>query len=33
MEKDFWPAYPSKVASIEVPTWEEMRWLDRQDES
>jgi hypothetical protein len=33
MEKDFWPAYPSQVASIEVPTWEEMRWLDRQDES
>jgi hypothetical protein len=28
---DFWPAYPAKIASIEVPTWEEMRWLDRQD--
>jgi hypothetical protein len=27
---DFWPAYPTKVASIEVPTWEEMRWLDKQ---
>ncbi len=31
MEKDFWPAYPAKIASIEVPTWEEMRWLDRED--
>jgi hypothetical protein len=30
LEKDFWPAYPTKVASIEVPTWEEMRWLDKQ---
>jgi hypothetical protein len=32
MEKDFWPAYPAKIASIEVPTWEEMRWLDKQGE-
>ncbi len=29
MEKDFWPSYPAKVASIEVPTWEEMRWLEK----
>jgi hypothetical protein len=32
MERDFWPAYPSKVASIEIPTWEEMKWLERQDD-
>jgi hypothetical protein len=32
MEKDFWPAYPAKIASVEVPTWEEMRWLDRVGE-
>jgi hypothetical protein len=32
LENDFWPAYPTKVASIEVPTWEEMRWLDRQED-
>jgi hypothetical protein len=32
VEKDFWPGYTDQVASIEVPTWEEMRWLDRQHE-
>lgn len=32
MENDFWPAYPSRVASIEVPTWIEMNWLDRQED-
>ncbi len=31
MENDDWPAYPPRIASIEVPTWEEMRWLDRED--
>lgn len=31
MEKDFWPAYPQRVSSIEVPTWEEARWLERED--
>jgi hypothetical protein len=30
LDRDYWPAYPTKVASIEVPTWEEMRWLDKQ---
>ncbi len=29
IERDFWPAYPPKVASIEVPTWEELRWLEK----
>lgn len=33
LERDFWPAYPAAVASIEVPTWIEMDWLERQDES
>ncbi len=31
MKTDDWPAYPARIASIEVPTWEEMRWLDRED--
>lgn len=30
LEKDFWPAYPTAVASIELPTWEELRWLERE---
>jgi hypothetical protein len=29
LERDFWPGYSEEVASIEVPTWEEMRWLER----
>jgi hypothetical protein len=32
LEKDFWPAYPTRVASIEIPTWEELRWLDKQQD-
>ncbi len=31
MANDDWPAYPAKIASIEVPTWEETRWLERED--
>ncbi len=30
LEKDFWPAYPEQVASIEVPTYEEMKWLEKE---
>ena len=33
MAEDFWPAYPPRVASIEVPTYEEMRWLERRDDA
>lgn len=29
LEDDSWPAYTEQVASIELPTWEEMRWLSR----
>jgi hypothetical protein len=29
LENDHWPAYDERVASIEVPTFEEMRWLER----
>jgi hypothetical protein len=29
LERDFWPGYPEQVASIEVPTYEELRWLER----
>lgn len=29
LETDTWPAYASKVASIELPAYEEMRWLER----
>lgn len=31
LDQDVWPAYPSEVASLELPTWEEMRWLERED--
>jgi PDDEXK-like domain of unknown function (DUF3799) len=30
LKNDTWPAYSLNVASIEVPTWEELRWLERQ---
>jgi hypothetical protein len=33
LENDFWPSYPARVASIEVPTWVEMDWLEREGES
>jgi hypothetical protein len=32
LERDFWPGYPAELASIEVPTWEETRWLERTSE-
>lgn len=32
LANDFWPGYDSRVASIEVPTYEEMRWLERVQE-
>jgi hypothetical protein len=32
LERDFWPGYPTELASIEVPTWEETRWLERSSE-
>lgn len=33
LENDFWPAYPASVASIEVPTYEELNWLAREREA
>lgn len=30
LESGDWPGYDKRVASIEVPTWEEMRWLERE---
>lgn len=30
VESGKWPAYDSRVASIEVPTWAEMAWLERE---
>lgn len=30
LETDTWPGYPARVASIDVPGWEEARWLERQ---
>lgn len=33
LANDSWPAYDSRVASIDVPTWEELRWLERQEEA
>lgn len=30
LTNDFWPGYDQRVASIELPTWEEMRWLERE---
>jgi hypothetical protein len=32
LQYDTWPGYGSRVASIEVPTYEEMRWLERTGE-
>lgn len=31
LDSDSWPAYDRRVSSIELPTFEEMRWLERQD--
>jgi len=25
-----WPAYPSHVATVDLPPWEETRWLERE---
>ena len=30
VERDHWPAYPSRVCYPEIPPWEEARWLERQ---
>lgn len=30
LEADSWPGYDRRVASIEVPTWAEMQWLERE---
>lgn len=30
IEADSWPGYDRRVASIEVPTWAEMQWLERE---
>jgi hypothetical protein len=29
LERDEWPGYDKRVASIELPTYEELRWLER----
>jgi hypothetical protein len=31
LERDSWPGYPTKVATAELPAWEEARWLERED--
>jgi hypothetical protein len=31
LERDSWPGYPTKVATAELPAWEEARWLARED--
>jgi hypothetical protein len=30
LERDSWPGYPTKVATAELPSWEEARWLARE---
>lgn len=30
LAEDRWPAYPTRVASVDPPAWEEARWLERQ---
>lgn len=32
LKHDEWPGYPEEVASIDVPTWEEVAWLERTQE-
>ena len=32
LDRDMWPAYTTDVASIELPTWEELRWLETQED-
>jgi hypothetical protein len=29
MDSGEWPAYPNRVATAELPSWEETRWLER----
>jgi hypothetical protein len=29
LEADSWPAYPNRVATADLPPWEEARWLER----
>jgi hypothetical protein len=31
LERDVWPGYPTRVATAELPAWEEARWLARED--
>jgi hypothetical protein len=31
LERDTWPGYPAKVATAELPAWEEARWLAREE--
>lgn len=33
LRDDSWPAYDERVASIEVPTWAEIDWLERAQEA
>lgn len=30
LEADSWPGYPRKVCYADTPTWEEMRWLEKE---
>ena len=30
LELDEWPAYPTRVCHVELPPWEEARWLERE---
>jgi len=31
LERDEWPAYPTKVCYAELPAYEEQRWLEREE--
>jgi hypothetical protein len=31
LERNVWPGYPTKVATAELPAWEEARWLAREE--
>lgn len=30
LAKDEWPGYPTRVCYADLPSWEEVRWLDRE---
>jgi hypothetical protein len=30
LEAGRWPAYPARIATVELPPWEEPRWLERE---